>query len=43
MCLITVEHVPGGWLWAAPIEPTICYILLGELACLKMVLSRHID
>jgi len=39
MSLITVEYVQRGWLWVAPIEPTISYISQEELASLIIVLS----
>jgi len=26
MSLITMEYVPRGWLWVAPIEPTSGYV-----------------
>ena len=43
MSLIRVEYIPRGWLWVAPIEPTIGYISPEELACLKILLNSHVD
>jgi len=43
MSLITVQYVPTGWLWGAPIEPTIGFISSGKLACLIIVLSSQVD
>jgi len=43
MSLITVEYVLRGWLWVAPIEPTIGYISPRELECLIIALSSQVD
>jgi len=43
MSCIMVEYVLRGWLCVVPIEPTIGSISPGELACLNMILSSHVD
>jgi len=43
MSLIMVEHVPRGWLWVAPTEPTIGYISPGELAHQFISLDSRVD
>ena len=43
MSLITVEHVPRGWLCVAPIKLAIGYISQGELACQIIALDSRVD
>jgi len=43
MSLVMIEYVLRGWLWVAPIEPTIGNISLGKLVWLNFVLSSHGD
>jgi len=38
-----VEYVPRGWLWVAPIEPTIGYISLEELVCEFITFASRVE
>ena len=43
MSLVMIEYVPRGWLWVTPIESTIGYIPLREVAFLNIVLGSQVD